>query len=85
MGDNELRIEDLVFGSRNGFVFVAVPPAHAAEVKRRLKTLGIGSSLHALEQGDAKVLHPHTNLAPDRVRALLAGQGWPRRRGADQA
>ncbi len=84
MADKAFRVEDLVIGSNNGFVFVAVAPEHVAEVQRRLTDLGIGSSLHSLEQGADKVIHPHTNLGPTRVHALLAGQGWARKRGDNQ-
>jgi hypothetical protein len=84
MGEKAFRVEDLVIGSNNGFVFVAVPPEHVAEVQRCLAELGIGSSLHALEAREDRVIHPHTNLAPARVYALLAGQGWPSRHGGDR-
>jgi hypothetical protein len=81
MANKAFRVEDLVIGSNNGFVFVSMAPEHVAEVQRRLADLGIGSSLHTLEEGADKVLHPHTNLSAGRVHALLAGQGWPGRRG----
>ena len=84
MGEKVFRVEDLEFGSNNGFVLVAVAPEHVAEVQRRLADLGIGSSRHALEKGEATVIHPHTNLSPARILALLAGQGWPRRHGGDR-
>ncbi len=81
MAEKTFRVEDLVIGSNNGFVFVSVSPEHVAEVQRRLAGLGIGSSLHPAEEGEAKVIHPHTNLGPARVHALLAGQGWPGKNG----
>jgi hypothetical protein len=83
MSEKGFRVEDLVIGSNNGFVFVAIPPEHVAEAQRRLADLGIGSSLHAIEEGEALVLHPHTNLGPARVHALLAGQGWPSSHGGN--
>jgi hypothetical protein len=83
MNEKGFRVEVLVFSCNNGFVFVAVPLDHVAEVQRRLKGLGIGSSLHSIEEGEVMVLHPHTNLGPARIHALLAGQGWPSRRGGD--
>jgi hypothetical protein len=84
MAEKAFRVEDLVIGSNNGFVFVAVPPEHGAELQRRLTELGIGSSLHAMEESDDTVIHPHTNLSPARVYALLAGEGWPSRQGGDR-
>jgi hypothetical protein len=81
MAEKALRVEDLVIGSNNGFVFVGVSPEHVAEVQRLLADLGIGSSLHTMEEGESTVIHPHTNLAPSRVHGLLSGQGWPGRKG----
>lgn len=84
MAEKAFRVEDLAIGSNNGFVFVAVPPEHVAEVQRCLAELGIGSSLHTMEESEVTVIHPHTNLAHARVHALLAGQGWPSRHGGDR-
>jgi hypothetical protein len=83
MAKRELRVEDLVFGTNNGFLFVAVRREHLAEVQRLLEGLGIGSSRHFVEEGNLTVIHPHTNLAPDTLHALLLGHGWPSRRGGD--
>jgi hypothetical protein len=84
MAANRLRVEDLVFRTNNGLVLVEVPREYALEIHWRLEVLGIGSSLYAGEEDEAVVVHAHTNLAPARVRALLAGQGWPRRHGGDR-
>jgi hypothetical protein len=83
MSEKTFRVEDLVIGSNNGFVFVAVTPEHVSEVQRRLADLGIGSSLHISDEGTDSVIHPHTNLAPARVHGLLAGRGWPGRNVRD--
>jgi hypothetical protein len=72
------------FGSNNDFVFVAVPPEHVAEVQRRLADLGIGSSLHGIEEGETRIIHAHTTMSPDRLHTLLAGKGWPSRLGGDR-
>jgi hypothetical protein len=81
---DQLRVEDLSFGGRGGFVFVAVPAEHATELQNRLDGLGIGSSLHPAEAGSAAVVHPHCNLSPERIRDLLLGRGWAKRRGSER-
>ncbi len=83
MGKKGFRVEDLVFGRYNGFVCVAVRREHIAEAQRCLADLGIGSSLHFVEEGNLTVIHPHTNLAPANIQALLLGQGWPSRHRGD--
>jgi len=80
MSDNGLRVEDLTFGSRNGFVFVEVPRQQSEELRQPLEALGISSSLHLNPQGGEALVHPRTNLSHARLRDLLLGAGWAKRK-----
>jgi hypothetical protein len=75
MGENGLRVEDLRFGSRNGFVFVDVARDQAGALQQLLGGLGIGSSVHLAPGDGPAVVHPRTNLSAVRVRDLVAGVG----------
>ena len=77
--DKQFRAEDIEFGRGDGLVILGVPRGQAAEVRRRLECLGIGSSLHQDPASEHTVVLPRTNLSPARVRDLLTGAGWPRR------
>ena len=75
MGENGLRVEDLRFGSRNGFVFVDVARDQAGALQQLLDGVGIGSSVHLAPGDGPAVVHPRTNLSAARVRGLVAGVG----------